>query len=76
MVFIRVNRDITIRLIPAKPIRTHPYEMIVDDNWSEIVVGMDLRGIREFKDCLEEFLNEETDRGQSGPDSTPNRLPA
>ena len=77
--YIRVSKDVTIRLDPVRQVNislSTPYEMVVDDNWGEIVIGLDLKGIQEFADCLEEFLNEEADRGQSGPDSTTNRLPA
>lgn len=60
--YLRINRDITIQLKPAD-VGKYPYDLILDDDWSEIVVNTDLRGLREFKDSLEEFINEETDRG-------------
>lgn len=76
--YVKVDRDTTIQIKPVKNLLVFnkPYEIVVDDNWSEIVIGADLRGLIELKDCLEEFINEETGRGQSGPNSAPNRLPA
>ncbi len=73
--YLRINKDIAIQIKRAT-VGKYPYDLILDDNWSEIVVNTDLRGLTEFKDGLEEFINEETDRGQSGPDSASNRLPA
>lgn len=73
--YLRVNRDVVIQLTKAT-FGKYPYDLILNDEWSEVVVNTDLRGLTEFKDGLEEFINEETDRGQSGPNSAPNRLPA
>ncbi len=60
--FIKVNPDITIRL-QSSDIR--PYEMVINDGWSEIVIYMDLADIEEFRDCLEEFVDEAEGRRQS-----------